>query len=196
MTQPLDLNFTGRRAVVLHPAETVRDVLIARLAVLGVTATGNWPEASDLAGADFVFLDVDMGHDGQIPWPPGTAPIPLIALIRSESPGRLAWALGQHCDAFLSQAALGLVYSTLVIASAKCAERLRTIHREAEIARRAGLRDVLVRAVLAIMAAEGLDDLTALKRLRALAMIERIPLEDAAARYLQQGTARRKGEHR
>lgn len=196
MTPPLDLNFTGCRALVLHPAETVRAELIARLAALGVEATAEWPESDAVAAADFVFVDVDMGHDDQLPWAPGTAPVPLVGLIRSESPGRIAWALGQNCDAFLSQTALALVFSTLVIARAKATERLNALRREAELARRAGLRDVLVSAVIEIMAAEGVDVLAALKRLRALAMIERIPLEDAAAQYLGAAAPRRTGEGR
>lgn len=196
MTSRLDLNFAGRRAVVLHPAESVRAELIARLAALGVEASADWPESAAVRAADFLFVDVDMGHDDQIPWQPGTAPIPLIGLVRSESPGRLAWALGQNCDAFLSQAALGLVYSTLVIAAAKSAERLRVRRREEEAARRAGMRDVLVRAVLAIMQAEGVDELAALRQLRAFAMVERLALEDAAARYLDDRRGRRAGTTR
>ncbi|MCO8146361.1 transcriptional antiterminator [Rhodovulum tesquicola] len=196
MTSRLDLNFAGRRAVVLHPAESVRAELIARLAALGVEASADWPASAAVSAADFLFVDVDMGHDDQIPWEPGTAPIPLIGLVRSESPGRLAWALGQNCDAFLSQAALGLVYSTLVIAAAKSAERLRVRRREAETARRAGMRDVLVRAVLAIMQAEGVDELAALRQLRAFAMVERLALEDAAARYLNDRRGRRAGTTR
>ena len=147
----------------LHPAESVRAELIARLAALGVEVAADWPASAAVSKADFLFVDVDIGHDNQIPWEPGTAPIPLIGLVRSESPGRLAWALGQNCDAFPSQAALGLVYSTLVIAAAKSAERLCVRRREAETARRAGMRDVLVRAVLAIMQAEGVDELAALR---------------------------------
>lgn len=197
MTGPLDLNFVGRRAVVLHPAGTVRSQLITRLAALGVEGIGQWPDpAADACDADFLFIDVDMGHDDQLPWPPGAAPIPMIGLIRSESPGRLAWALGQNFDAFLSQAALGLVYSTLVIAAAKCAERQRQTAREAEVARRAGQRHVLVRAVIGVMQAEGVDELGALKRLRAFAMVERVALEDAAALYLAGDTTRRAGDRR
>ncbi|TCM87098.1 transcriptional antiterminator [Rhodovulum steppense] len=196
MTPRLELNFAGRSAVVLHPAETVRTELAARLAALGVSVAADWPASGAVDRADFLFVDVDMGHDDQIPWEPGTAPIPLIGLVRSESPGRLSWALGQNCDAFLSQAALGLVYSTLVIAAAKSAERLRVRRREEEAARRAGMRDVLVRAVLAIMQAEDVEELAALRQLRAFAMVERIALEDAAALYLNDPRPRRAGQPR
>ncbi|WP_116132061.1 ANTAR domain-containing response regulator [Tropicimonas sp. IMCC34043] len=198
MKPVVDLNFTGRLAWVLHPAETLRQQLATRLAVLGVEAVGIWPVAEASAPRpDVVFVDVDTGHDEQIPWPAGTAPVPLIGLVRSESPGRLTWALEQGVDAFLPQAALGLVYSTLVIGSAKCAERLRNARREVEVARRAGQRHLLIRAANQVMAREAVDELTALKRLRAFAMARRVSLEDAAALFLDEHELRgRRGGQR
>lgn len=192
MTSAPEFNFTGRRAALLHPSETVRAELRDRLGALGVEASGHWPEwSAPEEPTDFLFVDVDMGHDGLMPWPAGTAPIPTVGLIRSESPGRLGWALEHRFDAFLPQAGLGLVFSSLVIASANCALRRRHAAREAEVARRAGQRHVLVRAVLTIMQRDGVDELAALKRLRAFAMVERVALEDAAALLLKDGDARR-----
>ncbi|TCP22200.1 ANTAR domain-containing response regulator [Rhodovulum adriaticum] len=179
MTAMLDLNFTGRRAVVLHPTETVRARLAARLDVLGLTVQGHWPDLPE-APMDVLFVDIDMGHDAQLPWEPGHAPTPVIGVVRSESPGRLAWALRQNLDAFLSEAAPELVYSSLVIAAAKWAERQRQRERDAETARRAGMRHVLVQAVIEIMASHDVDEMGALKKLRTLAMVERVALEDAA----------------
>lgn len=42
----------------------------------------------------------DIGHDGQFPWRAGTSSMPMIALIGSEAPGRIAWALatGAHAQ--------------------------------------------------------------------------------------------------
>ena len=195
MTHSLDLNFAGRRAAVLHPAATVRDQLIARLAALGVAAFLP-TSGADLSASDFAFIDVDTGHDDQLPGARGTAPIPLIGLIRSEAPGRLAWALGHRFDAFLSPTALGSVYSTLVIATACAADRRRRAARDAETARRAGLRHLVVRATLALMAREGIDDLAALRRLRQLAMRDQLALEDAAVQYLSAQDARHAGQRK
>ncbi|SFC09118.1 ANTAR domain-containing response regulator [Tropicimonas isoalkanivorans] len=195
MSPALELNFSGRTAVILHPAESVRAQLSDRLAALGLTGAGHWPDAAEaILKADFLFVDVDTGHDEQIPWEAGCSPIPMIGLIRSESPGRLSWALRQNFDAFLSQAAPGLVYSTLVVASAKCAERRGNAERAAEAARRAGQRHVLIRAVLLLMQEEAIDEMAALKRLRALAMVERLPLEDAAAKLLDTTDGKRAGK--
>lgn len=194
MTQTLDLHFAGRRALVLHPAATVRAQLAARLSALGVETDESWPaDEPDLARADILFADVDTGHDEQFPWRRGQAPIPTVGLIQSEAPGRLAWALQQGFDAFQPLAALGKVYSTLVIATARAAERQQRMMRDAEVARRTGLRHVLVQATLKMMRREGLDEMAALKRLRALAMAERVALEDAAAIYLAEAEPRAAG---
>ncbi|ARE41231.1 Two component response regulator [Rhodovulum sp. P5] len=185
MTELLDLNFTGRRAVVLHPTKTVRQRLVSRLEILGLHTCGDWPDLPDTR-TDFLFIDIDMGHDEQLPWSPGLAPIPVIGVIRSESPGRLAWAMRQNLDAFLSEAAPELVYSALVIAASKHAARVQHRAREAEAARRAGMRDILIRAVIAIMSSHGVDEIAALKKLRTFAMVERVALEDAAELYLRE----------
>ncbi|RYH07865.1 ANTAR domain-containing response regulator [Tropicimonas sp. IMCC6043] len=197
MTGALEINFAGRTAAILHPAKGVRKQLIDRLSALGVVAAGHWPTLpeADLA-FDFLLVDIDMGHDEQIPWEPGSAPIPMIGLIRSESPGRLDWALRHNFDAFLSQAAPGLIYSSLVVATAKCDERQRIAMREAETARRAGMRQMLIQAVISLMQRDDIDEIAALKRLRAFAMIERLPLEDAAARLLEKSEMKRGGGRR
>ncbi|TCP60666.1 AmiR/NasT family two-component response regulator [Rhodovulum bhavnagarense] len=185
MTSMLDLNFTGRRAVVLHPTETVRTRLASRLDVLGLAVEGHWPDLP-AERIDFLFVDIDMGHDGQLHWEPGQAPMPVIGVIRSETPGRLAWALRHNLDAFLSEAAPELVYSSLVIATARWTERARRTEHDVEAARRAGMRHFLIRAVMQIMETHGVDELGALRKLRTLAMVERVALEDAALLVLNE----------
>ncbi len=81
-----------------------------------------------------------------------------------------------------------------MIATARAAERRQQRDRDGEAARRAGMRHVLVRATLAIMQRDGVDELAALKELRGVAMRERVALEDAAALYMSArdaGQARR-----
>ena len=195
MSQCCDFNFSGSLAAVIHPAATVRDELGSRLSALGLEVQGHWPPQSDmLTAADVVFVDVDTGHDEVFPWPQGAAPMPVVGLVRSEAPGRLAWALSHGVDAYLPVAAMGTVYSTLVVASAHRAERLERAERERELQRRNGLRHALVRAVLHIMKREATDEINALKQLRARAMSDRMPLEDVALAVLAEaepGSARR-----
>lgn len=184
--------FSGARAIVLHHSDDVRERLSARLRVLGVGVAGRRSalEAED-AEADFLLIDVDHAHDEQFPWQRGQAPLPTVALIGSESPGRLAWALESRIDAYLPLGALANIYSALVIARATFEEKQRRREHDAKMARRAGQRLDVIRAVLRIMQEKGLDEAAALKQLRAFAMVERLSLEDAAARYLAENPARR-----
>ena len=59
----------------------------------------------DIAGlaitADFTLYDTDAGHAEQFPWPAGHAPMPMIALVGSEAPGRIEWASRTGADALL-----------------------------------------------------------------------------------------------
>lgn len=178
-------NFSGWRAGVLCRSVDAAERIAERLALHGVSAARRWPELDAADGAlDLLLVDVDQGHDEQLPWAPGAAPMATIALIRSESPGRLAWALRQRFDAHLPLAGLAGLYPALVFAAAGLARRRADAAQAAEAARRGAMRLDLVRAVLAVMARDAVDEATALKRLRAFAMVERITLEDAAARLL------------
>jgi AmiR/NasT family two-component response regulator len=94
-------NLGGARAVILHrPHETVQ-ALTRQLTAIGLSVRQAWPDLGpDALGQNFVFFDAHMGHDGQFPWRRGTSPTPMIALIGSEAPGRIEWALatGAHAQ--------------------------------------------------------------------------------------------------
>lgn len=185
-------SFVGKTGIVLHPSAEIRDQLVRRLASLGVRAEGRWPAlAPGDAEADLLVVDLDRAEDGQFPWAPQAAPMPVLGLIGSETPGRLQWAIRQGLDAFLPIGATANLYSALVLGFARHAERREARGREAETTRRASLRLDLLRAICAIMRTEGIDEARALKKLRAFAMVERVALEDAAGLYLA-GAAKRK----
>lgn len=193
MNRHITHQFSGGTAIVLHRSQDLRDRLDARLNMLGVKTIGRQvalePEDTD---ADFVILDVDQAHDGQLPWPRGQAPLPVVALIGSESPGRLAWALDHQVDAFLPLAAISNIYSALVISRAAFDAKVERRRRDAETARRASQRLEIIRAVLKIMEEKELDEAAALKQLRAFSMVERLSLEDAAGLYLAENPLRRR----
>ncbi|SFP18195.1 ANTAR domain-containing response regulator [Tranquillimonas alkanivorans] len=194
MSRHLTHHFSGATAVVLHHSDDVRDRLTARLKVLGVHAVGRWEKLEEAdREADFLILDTDLAHDDQFPWQRAQAPMPVVALIGSESPGRLAWALENRVDAFLPLAALGNIYSALVIARATFDAKVEQRDRDAETARRSSRRLDVIRAVLKLMQESGVDEAVALKQLRAFAMVERVSLEDAAALYLSENPAARRG---
>ncbi|MCR9086987.1 MAG: hypothetical protein NXH97_09615 [Rhodobacteraceae bacterium] len=187
-------NFSGRTAIVLHRSEEIGQRIKARCDRLGVRAlvcTGDL-SASLAETADMLILDIDTADDGMLPWPNGAAPVPVIGLVGSESPGRLAWALRQELDAFLPLSALGNLFSALVVGHEVFARKSETRARAAELARRSSGRLDVIRAVLALME-EGRDEALALKKLRAMAMVEQISLEDAARRLLAKRRAIRGG---
>ena len=77
-------SFAGKYALVLHPSAEMRDQLVRRLGTLGIKAEGRWPalEEADVR-ADLLVLDLDRAEDGQFPWSPQSAPMPILGLIGS-----------------------------------------------------------------------------------------------------------------
>jgi AmiR/NasT family two-component response regulator len=178
-------NFSGQTAIVVHRSPEIGLRIKERCHRLGIRARVRSEDldAQEVRNADMVILDIDTADDGILPWERATAPMPLIGLIGSESPGRLAWALAQEVDAFLPLTGLGNLFSAMVIAHEVFARKAERRAREAELARRGNLRLEVIRAVLALME-HGRDEALALKQLRTMAMVEQISLEDAAVRLL------------
>ncbi|MEP2641970.1 ANTAR domain-containing protein [Roseobacter sp.] len=182
----------GAHAFVLHRDHAMLRNLSRQLGAIGLRVSTCWPvlDAGAL-GADFVFFDADMGHDEQFPWPPGRAPMPMIALIGSEAPGRIDWALSAGADAqLLKPIGDSGVYSALLIARAANDARKALLDDNAALRHRLNERQTVVRAVNFLMVG-GVDEDAAYDRLRRIAMDARISFEDAAqqvvARHLHKG---------
>ena len=114
--------------------------------------TGCWPELPvEALAADFVFFDADLGFDEQFPWKPGEAPMPLVALIGSEAPGRIEWALSHNADAqLLKPVGNAGVYSALLIARQSFEARKHLAGEIASLRQRVAERQTIVRAVAAL----------------------------------------------
>lgn len=180
----------GARAAILHRPHATVQALTRQLSAIGLSAEAHWPDLAPSAlGADYTFFDADMGHDAQFPWAPGAAPMPTIALIGSEAPGRVEWALGMGADAqLLKPVGDNGVYSALLIARASWEAR-RTLASEIESLRsRLAERQTVIRAVA--MLAVGRDEDAAYADLRGRAMAWRVTIEAAAARVLAAGEGR------
>jgi AmiR/NasT family two-component response regulator len=174
----------GARALILHRPHATVQALARQLSAIGLTQEAHWPDLPASAlGADFVFFDLDMGHDEQFPWRPGQAPMPTVALIGSEAPGRVEWALRMGADAqLLKPVGDSGVYSALLIARTAFEAR-RAMAGEIEGLRsRLAERQTVVRAVTLLTV--GGDDEAAYAELRRLAMGWRITIEEAAARVV------------
>jgi AmiR/NasT family two-component response regulator len=182
-------NFRGWSAIILHRPHAAAEAITRQLERIGATARIVWPELDAASGtADVVFFDADLGHDGQFPWPPGEAPMPLVALLGSEAPGRVEWAIGQGADAhILKPIGSAGVYSALVIARHAFAARRQLIAEIEDMRDRLRRRPTVARAVIAIMQGEKMNEAAAFRRLRQIAMESRRTIEDAAdtviARY-------------
>jgi AmiR/NasT family two-component response regulator len=185
-------NFRGWSAIILHRPHAAAEAITRQLERTGATARIVWPELDATSSkADVVFFDADLGHDGQFPWPPGEAPMPLIALLGSEAPGRVEWAIAQGADAhILKPIGSAGVYSALVIARHAFAARRQLLAEIEDMRDRLRRRPTVARAVIAIMQGEKMNEAAAFRRLRQIAMESRRTIEDAAetvvARY---GTA-------
>ncbi|NHT76664.1 AmiR/NasT family two-component response regulator [Rhizobium sp. PP-F2F-G38] len=170
------------RAVILHRDHPSVDALRRQLELLQIRVTVCWPHLDEAqAVADVVFFDADMGHDGQFPWPRGFAPMPMIALIGSEAPGRIEWALDQGSNAHLLKP-IGSTgaYSALLIAS-HAYEQVRAQADNIRVLEdRLRQRPIVVRAILHLLQNEGGGEAAAWKRLRSVAMDWGMTIEDAA----------------
>ncbi|MHA1566995.1 MAG: ANTAR domain-containing response regulator [Alphaproteobacteria bacterium] len=173
-------NFRGRHALVLHRSGEATGRLTRQLERLGMQVEWAWPEfPASGEYADVVFFDADNGFDGLFPWLPGEAPMPLIALLGSELPGRLEWALSQSlCAHVMKPIQSSGVFSALVIAFSNF-EAVRDGRRVTDdLQLRLGGRAAVIRAVVGVMKAGGIDDDEAYARIRSAAMSRRITVED------------------
>lgn len=190
--KPADLtpNFVGQRALILHRAHGVVDAISRQLAQVGVGAESFWPEFPlmlDFSQFDHLFFDADMGFDAQFPWAPGEAPMPTIALIGSEAPGRLAWAIRRGADAhLLKPVGSSGIFSALVIANSAYGQRRLLGSELAGLRQQLAGRQMLTEATAQLMLSERCDAAEAYGRLRQRAMNERTTLEATAARIVEQ----------
>ncbi|QUS35076.1 ANTAR domain-containing response regulator [Falsirhodobacter algicola] len=182
-------NLGGAHAYILHRPHPTVQALERQLRAIGLTVIHCWPDLPPEAlSGDFVFFDADQGHDEQFPWAAGASPMPMIALIGSEAPGRIEWSLeaGAHAQ-LLKPVGDGGVYSALLIAR-MAFEARRTLSAEiADLRRRLDERQTVVRAVT-LLAARGKDEAQAYDQLRQMAMAWRVTFEDAARRIVANHT--------
>lgn len=177
-------NLGGARAFVLHRPHTTVQAITRQLSAIGLEAVECWPHLpAEALAADFVFFDADLGFDEQFPWKSGEAPMPLVALIGSEAPGRIEWALSHKADAqLLKPVGTAGVYSALLIARQSFEARRQLAGEIASLRERVGERQTIVRAVAAL--SKGSDDDRAYAQLRSLAMSWQISVEEAARRIV------------
>lgn len=109
--------------------------------------------------------------------------MPLVALIGSEAPGRIEWALSHKADAqLLKPVGNAGVYSALLIARQSFESRKLLASEISSLRLRVAERQTIVRAVEAL--SKGAEDGRAYAQLRSLAMSWQISVEEAARRIV------------
>jgi len=177
--------FTGLRAVILHRANDDVQRLTRQLGVLGLETHVQWQPLKTIATADVVLVDADAGWAGILPWERDKNPVPLIALLSSEAPGRVAWALDHGANALISKpVAASAVYPALVMAFRFHAQNLQVVRELDDMRERLRLRPLVFAAVQALMQRFDLDEAAAYRQLRQQAMQSQLALEHVAADVL------------
>ena len=179
-------DLVGWRAVILHRLDEGIERTVRQLGLLGLSVHVQW-EPLDLGStpAEIVFVDADQGWCGLLPWDGAQAPIPVVALLQSEAPGRVAWALEQGASAILSKPVVpAAIYPALVLAVTVHRERAANAKRFALLEERIRMRPLVHGAVRAIMGSHHCDEDLAYRTLRFAAMGRRITIEQAAAEVL------------
>jgi AmiR/NasT family two-component response regulator len=174
---------------VLHRPHATVDSIVRQLVQIGMDADHFWPDLPvDLDAARFsvIFFDADLGHDGQFPWPAGETPIPAVALIGSEAPGRIAWAIKRGADAqLLKPVAGGGIYSAVLIAREAFARRLALREEIEALSQRLGKREAVAEATALLMVGQNLSAEAAYRELRLQAMAERLSIEAMATKLVR-----------
>ena len=112
------------------------------------------------------------------------APMPMVALIGSEAPGRIEWALSQGAHAqLLKPVGDGGAYSALLIARAAFEARASLSAEITDLRLRLADRQTVVRAVI-LLAVHGKTEAEAYAELRSRAMVARETIEQAARRVV------------
>lgn len=183
-------SFEGFRALILHREHANTEALERQFARIGVTVERLWPElepGQSFDGFQVLLFDADMGYDAQFPWGPGEAPIPTIALIGSEAPGRVSWAVSHGADAqLLKPIGSSGVYSALVIATHAFARRKALEDKLDALTTRMNNRELLAEAVAVLMVRHAISASAAYNRLRRMAMETRLTMDGAALAVLDE----------
>ncbi|SSC70988.1 unnamed protein product [Ciceribacter sp. T2.26MG-112.2] len=185
MTRIRTENLGGATAWILHRPHPSVQGLVRQLGVIGLDVREAWPELpSEAIAADFIFYDADMGHDEQFPWAPGQSTMPMIALIGSEAPGRLRWAMemGAHAQLLKPMSDKG-VYAALLVARSNFDRANASEALISDLQSRLSARQTIVRAVM-IFVMKGKTEAEAYDLLRQTAMAWRVTIEIAAERLV------------
>jgi AmiR/NasT family two-component response regulator len=183
MSRSIQKNFRGFRALVIMAPDSGCQTLEQTLRKLGleVTVARTLP---DNGGAsvpfDVIFFDADDWADAALD-ESAVADRPLIALIGSEAPSRLARVIQNRAAShILKPVRSSGIFTALLLAVNEHAERMRQKEQVQTLNRRLAGRRIVTKAVMRLITGCGLSEEDAYEWLRREAMQRRIPMEDMA----------------
>jgi len=184
MSRLIQKNFSGMRALLLMGPSTARDALESALSKLGLTIVmtemAQYPIETSLR-YDIVFFDADDGAEHSLEG----IDLPLVALIGSEAPSRLARVVRYRAAShILKPLRSSGIFLAVFLAVNEYSHRSRLDNETQSLRRRLAGRRTVIHAVLSLMDGSGLTENDAYERLRHEAMDRRIPIEDMARHVL------------
>lgn len=192
MTRRPRQNFSGFRAVLFHDRDRDRQLLADVLTRLGLQVKAFEPssEADAFGGtmhsADVFFFDADLAAIPQVPWT-SRPPIPVVATIGLETPGRLQRAFEFAPSAILHKPLRSSgIYSALFFAFNGHRRMVELSERLSELETRHGARRFVQKALLRVMEQNSCDDEEAYRLLRKESMRQRVTIEELAIRLVAQ----------
>jgi AmiR/NasT family two-component response regulator len=179
-------SFRGLRALIEHPPGRDRDVLVTQLELLGLRAMAvEIAPSPPWQDVDIFFFDADAGHGADLDEGLPTFELPTVALIGSETPGRLEAMLAREPSAYLLKPIRSTgVYSSLAIALHQFAAMHAIRRKLASVEDRLRMRRTLLSAVLRVMTQSQVGEAEAFRLLQRAAMAQRVTIEALSAQIL------------
>lgn len=180
-------SFRGQTALILHDADRDQRALVAQLSRLGLIVEERCPMGRhEWPQVDICFFDADRCRNHTFPWTKGEPPVPLIAIMGSETPERIQWSLSHGTSAFLVKPIRSTgTYLALVTAIQSFAQRKALLADMRELQERVRARRLMFKALLKLMINSNLTDDEAFEELRLESMRCQVSMEELCLTYLR-----------
>jgi len=201
-------NFRGHRALVLHPTDPNREILVAQLARLGIESEVMWPIPDIMPGnVDVIFFDADRRATSETVEVWAFEARPLIAITGTEAPGRLEAMLAMNPSAMLNKPIRREgIFKALVFAYHSHKSRREMEERVTFQQEQIKARALVIKAIHIVMRRFRIDDDEAYAAIRSASMSANLVIEafafslmsdpDYYMKAVEQGVVRNRAKNR
>lgn len=170
----------GRRSAIYSKDPRAVAALTRQLDLLGVAAEVN-PDNRH-PDTDIFFLDIDMAAEEDFALTNGLPRTPIVALVGTETPGRLEWMLKREPSAVLMKPLGGSgIFTAIVVALADARRREQEFLKILKLEERIRARRIVVAAIIRLMKRYGVEEPEAFGMLRNAAQQRRMTIESVCA---------------